>query len=74
MSANVGVLARGDPAARDRYCASLRDVVAGAALDADSVYVLDEAGANGLRRSAGAQCDALDGVWACRRLESAGTP
>lgn len=74
LTANVGVVSRVDVAARTRYCTSLAQSVAAGVLKARTLYVLDEATAAPVRAAAANACEAVDGLWACRRSGPAATP
>lgn len=67
LTLNAGVIARGDIGAQRRYCADLDARIDAARLDADTLYVLSEAGAAVMTKAAGGRvaCGRVDTVWVC---------
>ena len=67
LTLNAGVIARGDVGAQRRYCADLDARIDAARLDADTLYVMSEAGVAVMTRAAGARvaCGRVDTVWIC---------
>jgi hypothetical protein len=67
MSANLGVIARGDDGARRRYCAALDADLQTGRLEAGSVYLVHPPVAQRLGTLLGERvaCQERDGIWAC---------
>lgn len=67
LTLNAGVIARGDVGAQRRYCADLDARIDAARLNADTLYVLSEAGATVMTKAANGRvaCGRVDTVWVC---------
>jgi len=72
LTLNAGVIARGDVGAQRRYCADLDARIDAARIDADTLYVLSEAGAAVMAKAADGRvvCGPVDTVWLCTVAEA----